>query len=241
MKNEGDLSLSVVIPTLNEECNISRTLSSIQEGCEGQIPEIIIADGGSSDKTVKIAKQNCTKVIQCDKGRGKQLNSGWRAASGEWILFLHSDCVLPQNYHQLIKTAVSKNPKCVWGCFDTIKVDFSTWTMSVVEFFVKMRTRFGRMPYGDQGIFVKRRDLQEIGGVKEWPLMEDVDLVHQLNKRSRPIIVKGPLTTSGRRWKKLGVVQTTMINWSIIVMYYAGVDVYTLAKYYYRMGQKYTK
>eukprot|EP01026_Neomeris_dumetosa_P030669 TRINITY_DN24496_c3_g1_i2.p3 TRINITY_DN24496_c3_g1~~TRINITY_DN24496_c3_g1_i2.p3 ORF type:complete len:119 (+),score=16.29 TRINITY_DN24496_c3_g1_i2:57-413(+) len=116
-----------------------------------------------------------------------------------------------------------------------------SWSMRMVELSVKLRTRFGHLPFGDQGIFVKRLELQEIGGVKEWPLMEDVDLVQRLNKRSPPAIVPTPISTSGRRWKKLGVVRTTLTNWSILMMYYMGVDVSTLEKVYYGVNQKFVK
>eukprot|EP01026_Neomeris_dumetosa_P069005 TRINITY_DN67979_c0_g1_i1.p2 TRINITY_DN67979_c0_g1~~TRINITY_DN67979_c0_g1_i1.p2 ORF type:complete len:100 (-),score=6.16 TRINITY_DN67979_c0_g1_i1:42-341(-) len=90
--------LSVIIPTLNEENNLETAISSVKQGCVDKCPEIIVVDGGSSDKTLAIAEDSRVKVVQCNKGRGRQLNQGWRKASGDWVLFLHGDCRLPIQY-----------------------------------------------------------------------------------------------------------------------------------------------
>mmetsp|Transcript_34196 Transcript_34196/g.75841 ORF Transcript_34196/g.75841 Transcript_34196/m.75841 type:complete len:207 (+) Transcript_34196:269-889(+) len=178
------------------------------------------------------------------RGRGRQLNVGWKAARGEWCLMLHADSQLPPGYGALMRNAlirvqgsVAESP--VWGCFSTIHTEFShTLLGRVLSLGVGLRTRMQHTPYGDQAIFVRRSTLKDLGGLAEWPLLEDLDLVQRLNRHhpGGPAIVDAPVLTSGRRWSKLGFWRTYALNQQILIGHRLGVDVETLAQWYRNAG-----
>ncbi|MEW5302547.1 MAG: hypothetical protein WDW36_005322 [Sanguina aurantia] len=214
--------------------------------CQGQ-PEVIIVDGGSTDGTVQIARDWGAKLVQSPRGRGKQLNAGWRASQGDWVLFLHADSLLPPGYRGLIERAItppqsqgSGSPRrdCCWGCFKTITTPLeSSVHRWLVTSGVEYRTRLLHQPYGDQAIFVQRSSLEQLQGYQDWPLLEDVELVRRLRKLSPPAIVDAAIATSARRWERLGFWQTVARNQITLAQWKMGVDVNTLAKQYYGGGK----
>jgi rSAM/selenodomain-associated transferase 2 len=229
--------ISIIIPVLNEAATIQETLIRLQEASE---VEVIVVDGGSRDETVAIAK--CVgkvlakslpiNVISTAAGRARQMNAGAAAATGDILLFLHADTHLPIGFDILVRQAL-QNPGTIAGAFE-LRINAQLLGLRLIEKMVNMRSRFLSMPYGDQGIFLKATLFHEIGGFPEIPIMEDFEFMLRLRHQGRITLVPAPVLTSGRRWQKLGVVKTTLINQLIIVCYFLGVSPEQLIRWYTR-------
>jgi len=171
--------ISVIIPAFNEEGRISETISSTKRATTDETPiEVIVVDGGSTDKTVSVARSMGAKVIRSAKGRGTQQDMGSRAASGEYLFFLHADSELPARYDSILFNSVDalqgKDGKDVWGAFGqlAIKGRKANNLLRMVEVGAMLRTKCLHMPYGDQCLFFHRDAYKECGGYKHIPLME---------------------------------------------------------------------
>ncbi|MBI3754771.1 MAG: TIGR04283 family arsenosugar biosynthesis glycosyltransferase [Deltaproteobacteria bacterium] len=217
---------SVVIPTLNEESILERTLKSI-----GQDMEIIVVDAGSSDSTIKVAGKFTERVILSGKGRGSQMDSGARMATGDILLFLHADTRLPDDWREKVAEAL-KNAKVIGGGF-RLKIDSKNFSFRIIEAMVNLRSRYLGLVYGDQAIFVKKQAFLQVGGFKGLPLMEDVDLMGRLKKQGKVVLLDEEIITSPRQWERKGVLRTTLRNWLFLSLYYLGVSPERLYKKYY--------
>jgi rSAM/selenodomain-associated transferase 2 len=222
--------VAVIIPTLNEERVLGRTLAAVagSSNCE-----LIVVDGGSSDDTVAIARAAGAKIVESPRGRGRQMNAGAAAASAATLLFLHADTLLPADFPQLIHAALSK-PGVAAGAF-SLAIDSEAKSLATVAFFANLRSRFLHMPYGDQALFTTRRMFAAVGGYPEMAIMEDFVLVRQLQKRGRIVILPEKAVTSARRWRNIGPLRTTLINQVIVCGYILGVPSTTLAGWYQRL------
>jgi uncharacterized protein len=221
--------ISVIIPALNEEDNIASTIASAQSAPNA---ETLVVDGGSSDGTVEIARFAGVKVLESQPGRACQMNIGAAAASGEILLFLHADTVLPDNYDRLVGLALSSD-NTVCGAFE-LKMDSSGMWFDVVEKTANFRARRRALPYGDQGLFIHSNLFHTIGGYKEIPIMEDVELVRRLRRKGNIAIVPVPVQTSSRRYTKLGPLKTLIINKIAMILYKIGVSPTLIARLYNR-------
>ena len=199
------MKVSVVIPALNEADHIARCVRSATEQ-PGEV-ELLIVDGGSTDGTPEIARE-LSRVVGSDRGRAVQMNTGARQTTGEVLLFLHADSRLhPEALRDLRRTL--RDPRVVGGTF-TLRFDadrpllrFYAWTT---------RLPFRLFHYGDQGIFVRRRVFERLGGFEEIPLMEDVDFLRRLRGEGRVALVPRPVTTSARRFQERGVLRQQLLN-----------------------------
>lgn len=222
--------LSIVIPTLNEAERLAETLSCVHSRCtNSQDLEVIVADGGSTDDTVAIAQQHKAKAIACRPGRGIQMNAGAALASGETLLFLHADSQLPIGHDQLIHNTLSG--KSIAGAF-RLQIDHDTPGLRMIARMANLRSRILQRPYGDQGLFLRSHTFFEIGGFRNWPLMEDFELVQRLRKRGRIELADASMTVSARRWRKRGVLRTTCLNQAIVLAWRIGVSPERLAMWY---------
>ena len=222
------MAISIIIPVLNEAATIQDTLYSLNSS----EVEVIVVDGGSQDKTVKLAQAQGAKIICATAGRADQMNKGATVATGEILLFLHADTRLPADYQALIEKTLAQ-PGTVAGAFE-LKIDGKGRMLRLVEKMVNMRSRFLSLPYGDQAIFIKANLFREIGGFPALPIMEDFELVRHLSRLGKIAIAPAAAITSGRRWQKLGVLQTTLVNQLIITGYFLGVSPHTLVRWYRR-------
>lgn len=226
-------SLSIIIPVFNEADQIEATILPLLENLD---LEIIVVDGGSTDQTVEIAQSLGLKVIVSpEKGRAHQMNCGARVASGEILLFLHADTRLSQGYQKVIQQTLSL-PGVIAGAFE-LAIDGDENSLRWIEKMVNLRSRLLSLPYGDQGIFLSSSVFVEMGGFAPIPIMEDFELIQRLKKRGKIWIAPQSILTSGRRWQKLGVWQTTLINQLIILGYYSGIPLHTL-EHLYRKNKK---
>jgi rSAM/selenodomain-associated transferase 2 len=234
-------TISIIIPVLNEAATIEETLTRVEKASD---IEVIVVDGGSRDETVAIANHLSKtrapslpiRVISAAAGRASQMNAGAAAATSDILLFLHADTHLPTGFETLVRQAL-QNPGTIAGAFE-LRIDGQLRGLRLVEKMVNVRSRFFSMPYGDQAIFLKATIFHEIGGFPNLPIMEDFELIRHLKHQGRIVIVSAPVLTSGRRWQKLGVVKTTLINQVIIIGYFLGISPSKLVIWYRQGGFK---
>lgn len=227
--NPTSTKISIIIPVLNEAENIESVISGIQNA---ENIEIIIVDGGSQDNTVEIAQGLGVKVIVTNRGRGLQMNAGAKIATGEILLFLHGDTQLPTGFEIDIRN-IWIDSNIIAGAFQ-LKIIGSQWSLRLIEKTVFWRSKYFQLPYGDQALFIKASTFWEIGGFPEQPIMEDFELIRRLNRLGKIEILSSSVITSGRRWQKLGVFKTTMINQLIVMGYYLGISPLKLSQWYRR-------
>jgi len=218
-------SISVVIPALDEERHLAAAIRSVRGDAE-----VILVDGGSRDATREVADQEGARVLQAPKGRGRQLDEGARAATGEWLVFLHADTTLERGWADAIGLL---SPDVAGGAF-RLAVDSPHAAFRVVERAVRLRLRLFALPYGDQAIFARREVYARIGGMPHLPLMEDVAFVGRLRRAGRLAFPPVRAFTSPRRWERYGIVGTTLRNWSLLARYAAGESPERLARRYGR-------
>lgn len=223
------MTLTVIIPAKNEAAHISDTvwLAMREAGVE-----VVVVDGGSADGTPELARAAGAITISSPPGRAIQMNAGASAASGDTLLFLHADTALPPGYHSHIEDTLAI-PGVVAGAF-TLRVDSPENGIRIVEWLANFRSRVMRMPYGDQGIFMRAEVFRDAGGFPEIPIMEDYELMRRLNRRGRVVTADASVVTSARRWERLGVLRTTVINQLVIIGYHMGVSPEKLKRLYKR-------
>jgi rSAM/selenodomain-associated transferase 2/rSAM/selenodomain-associated transferase 1 len=226
-KETHEERISIIIPALNESSNLRETLERIQNARD---TEIIVVDGGSSDNTVEIAESYDARVIVTLAGRAKQMNAGAAAAAGDVLLFLHADTHLPDRFDEYVRRILA-SPENAGGAF-RFSVDASTRGLRLIERLANWRSKALQLPYGDQALFIRASLFREMGGFPDVPIMEDFAFVRRLRKRGRIEIAPVPVITSARRWLRLGVWRTTLINQGVIAAYYAGVPLKTIARWY---------
>jgi len=221
-------TISIIIPTLNEADYLPRTLNSLR-GVENI--ETIIVDGGSSDGTSGIAQREDCHVLRTTPGRAKQLNMGAQSASGSVLLFLHADTRLPPDFDSIARATLDE-PGVAGGAF-RLRIDAPGRSLRIVEWAVGVRSRFFQMPYGDQGLYVRKEVFHELGGFPELPIMDDFEFVRRLHRRGKIRIASAAVLTSGRRWQQLGPWRTTWVNQKIILGYHLGIPPTRLAAWYH--------
>ena len=225
--------ISIIIPVLNEAKIIQPILNLLHTSSQ---VEIIVVDGGSKDNTVEVAIQTGVKVISvAHKGRAAQMNAGANIACGDILLFLHADTKLPLNFIELVvKTLEPDN--VVAGAFE-LAIDGSAKSLRWIEFLVKVRSRLFSLPYGDQAIFISKKAFINSGGFADLAIMEDFEFIKRIAKQGKIAIAPATVTTSGRRWQKIGVWKTTLINQAIIAGYYLGISPTELSNFYRNRGK----
>lgn len=221
--------LSVIVPTLNEAGLIRSALAALVPLRE-RGAELIVVDGGSVDGTPELASDCADVVLRCAPSRGAQLDCGALAASGEVLLFLHADTVLPDWADRLIEDGLAR-PGRHWGFF-AVEIDGPSLMLPVVAALMNLRSRLTSIATGDQAMFVRRSELGAVGGVPPLPLMEDVELARRLRSRSRPAFIGARARTSGRRWIANGVWPTIATMWRLRFLYWAGVSAEKLKEKY---------
>lgn len=217
--------ISVVIPVIDEQSTITRSIHSAKE-CGAT--QIIVVDGGSKDDTVRVAAEIAgTTILHSPAGRGIQLNRGAAAADREFVLFLHADNWLDKECLRQI----CEQKEVEWGAFCQ-RIDSPRSVFRAIEWGNRWRVRHRRIPFGDQAIFVRRAVFDDQGGFADVPLMEDIDFARRMRRYGKPRLLSGPVVVSPRRWNQNGVVRQTARNWMLQVAYALGVRPETLQRHY---------
>ena len=219
--------ISVIIPTLNEEDYLLQIIGKAREGFD---VEVIVADGGSRDRTLEQAVG--ARVVECAQGRAAQQNAGAAIADGQILLFLHADTMLPDGWDWVVRDALA-NPAVALGAF-TFKIKEQMRGLGFIEKTANKRSRDFKLPYGDQGLFMRRKSFEKAGGFPDLPIMEDYALVRALSEYGDVVTVPEAAVTSGRRWAKHGVLKVTLVNKLMILGYHAGIPPEKLASFYRR-------
>jgi rSAM/selenodomain-associated transferase 2 len=225
-------TLSVIVPMLNEERTIARTLDAIAAAAPGA--QLIVVDGGSSDMSRDEARQRCALLLIAQRGLASQMNTGALAADGEVLAFVHADTTVPPSFGNDIATALA-DPAVVGGRFD-VRLDEDSAIFRVIGRLISMRSRLSRTGTGDQAIFLRREVFERIGGYRDLPICEDLDLARRLKRAGRVACLHPCVTTSARRWRERGVIATTLRMWFVRAAFLLGAPPDRLAHLYKRGG-----
>ena len=226
---EGDVRISCIIPCLNEAGTIRTCLAQFDRlpGCW----ELIVADSASTDGTRKIASSfQGVRIVDAPPGRGAGMNAGAAKATGEVLLFLHADTVLPVDAWQFIVRAMEDEQTSATAFH--LRLDRREFQYRLVEIASRIRIPVQRTFFGDQAIAVRRRDFEEIGGYRNQLLMEDVDLSLRLRKLGKLRILPAHVTTSARRFQRFGVLRTLAMMTGFQIAYSLGVPADRIARWY---------
>jgi len=215
------VSLSIIIPVLNEAENIPALLDSLQP-LRRRGAEVVVVDGGSSDDTADLARAGADQVLLSAPGRARQMNAGAAAARGEILCFLHADSRLPEGADGLMINGLSHSRRS-WGRFD-VTISGTHPLLRVIACMMNWRSRLTGIATGDQGLFVTRSLFEAAGHFPDIALMEDIALSRQLKIYGAPLCIAHRLTTSGRRWEKHGVWRTMLLMWRLRLAYWLGAD-----------------
>jgi rSAM/selenodomain-associated transferase 2 len=223
------MSLSIVMPVLNEEARIVAQLAALRR--LAGVNEIVVVDGGSVDRTRELIAAAGCRLVTAPRGRGPQMNAGAAEASGNILLFLHADVTLPADAASLISTALA-DPRIVAGAFRTRTIadgprTWATRWLGVAD----LRSRYTRLPYGDQALFVRREAFQRVGGFPAQPLFEDVEISRRLRSIGRVQTLRAEVCVSGRRFLARPVYFAILMN-VLPVLYRLGVSPHTLRRAY---------
>ena len=221
--------ISVIIPTLNEEAYLPVALRQLVNRPD---VELIIVDGGSTDRTAEIARQFTPYVFVSPAHRADQMNLGARHATGDILLFLHADTFLLAGALEEIQRRIIGDG-AVGGAFD-VNIDSPRRFCKFIAKLSSQRARALKLPYGDQGMFVWRQVFEALGGFPKIPIMEDIALGRRLRRAGRMTFIRSGLVTSGRRWDTNGIVKTTLVNWWVTVLYFLRVPPSRLRRTYDR-------
>ncbi len=222
------LQVAVVIPTLDEESRLPACLRAIYEAAAGVSYEVVVADGGSQDATVDLARSMGASVVQTVRGRSVQMNAGARSTSAPILLFVHADTRLSPGSMASMVEALCE-PGVVGGSF-TLRFDCTHPLLCACASLTRLPLTCLR--YGDQGFFVRRPVFFDLGGFPEVPLMEDVAFFRRLSAAGQTTLVDRPATTSARRFLDHGVVRQQFRNVWLVLLYWLGVSPERLARHY---------
>ena len=222
-------TLSIVMPVLNEAAGLSAALQALASLTERGV-QLIVADGGSSDGTVALARAARATVINAPRGRALQMNTGAQYASGDLLLFLHADTLLPEDADQLIARALASG-QTVWGRFD-VHIAGQSPLLLVVAALMNLRSRWCGIATGDQAMFMTRAAFDAVGGFPAQPLMEDIEISKRLRQLTRPACLHDKVQTSGLRWETRGVWRTILLMWRLRFAYWRGATPEHLAELY---------
>lgn len=219
-------SLAVVIPALNEEARIEAAVAS---AWEAGADEVVVADGGSTDRT-RVRAAAVARVVASPQGRAAQMNAGAAATTSDVVLFLHADSRLPRNAAALVR-AVLTDPLVEAGAF-RMRFDAPGFYFRFITTLSHARAWWWGITLGDQAIFARRELFRRLGGYRDLPILEDLDFADRARRAARFRVLKAEVLTSARRWEHRGRLRTSVSNWAILFLYKLGARPGFLSRLY---------
>ncbi len=222
--------VAVIIPALNEASLLAGLLEDLRA-----VPlslDVTVVDGGSRDDTVSVARAAGARIVSTEAGRATQMNAGASTADAEWLCFLHADVRLPEAAREDFVRAVDVRDTdvAVWR----LAIDGRGWWLRTVEYGALVRDRLGGLPYGDQGLIVRRAIFEQLGGFPDIPVLEDVAFVRAVRRTTTIRRLSSPVVVSARRWETEGPYRTWFRNSALLIAYRLGVSPRRLARWYPR-------
>lgn len=233
------MTIAVIIPTLNEEQALPETL---QRTTALGFDDIIVVDGGSSDRTLEIVRDlqvrrstfdvqpfpnleprtsNSIIPLTSAPGRARQMNAGASHSQADVLLFLHADTHLPDEARHAIEGALD-DPACVGGRFD-VRFERDTGLAWLIARLISLRSRWSGIATGDQALFVRHEVFARLGGFTDIPIMEDVDFTRRLKRAGCTAPLRAHVVTSYRRWDRHGALRIIVLMWALRLLYWLGV------------------
>jgi rSAM/selenodomain-associated transferase 2 len=227
--------ISVIIPARNAEHTLAATLSAlVPSAVDGIVRQVVVVDGGSTDGTAEVADQAGADVVVSAPGRGGQLAQGAALARFPWLLFLNADTVLEDGWERsatAFMRRVDRGERSMAAGAFTFRLDDKGIAPRLLERLVHLRCKILRIPYGDQGLLIPRQLFDAVGGYKNLPIMEDLDLARRLGRR-RLAMLDANAVTSAERYKRDGYLSRSFRNQMCHVLYGAGLPVSVIARLY---------
>jgi len=224
-------ALCIVVPVLDEAPTLAARLQALQP-LRDRGARVVVADGGSADASLAIARAHADLALPAPRGRASQMNAGAAACPADVLLFLHADTALPPDADLLVRRAL--RGRLQWGRFD-VRIDSPRPLLRLVSSLMNLRSRWTGIATGDQALFVRHELFWRLGGFPELPLMEDVALSRRLRRHGRPACLRERVTTSARRWEQHGPWRTIFLMWRLRAAFFLGADPQALAiRYGYR-------
>jgi rSAM/selenodomain-associated transferase 2 len=224
-------TFSIIVPVLHEAERIIDLIGHLRQLDPEKSSEIIVVDGAPEGDTLHAIHDDRITKISSEKGRARQMNAGFFAAKGDILIFLHADTELPFSALKRMNAFINRN-EFVGGAFD-LGIKSDKMIFKVIAFLGSLRSRLNRIPYGDQAIFIRRDYFSEIGGYKDIPLMEDVELMQRVKRSGKKILMfHDRVMTSPRRWEEEGLLYCILRNWALQILYFLGVSPHKLVNFY---------
>ncbi|MGC8551511.1 MAG: TIGR04283 family arsenosugar biosynthesis glycosyltransferase [Phycisphaerae bacterium] len=218
-------AISVIIPMLNEAANIRAAIASARRSPS---IEVIVVDAGSTDESVRLAREDGARVITSQRGRANQMNAGAWQAQSDILLFLHADTRLPPNYLDIVLQTAQK-PNFAAGAF-RLGIDAEGLPLRIIEWGANLRSQLLRCPYGDQAMFMKADSFYLVGGFPQLPVLEDLALIQSLGGQGRILLTRAAVMTSARSWRARGALAVTLLHQIILLGYVCGLPLSLLTK-----------
>lgn len=220
------MKVSMIVPALNEAGCIAATLDALR-ALPGDF-DILVVDGGSSDDTVRLARDRGVRAVVGPRGRGAQMNYGAELADGDVVIFVHADTLLPDDAYTLITDAL-RDPAVIGGCF---RLGFDRTNPLLRMYAWCTRFRFRLLHFGDQAFFTRAEHFRAIGGYRAYPIMEDVDFWRRMMRAGRVAVLGASVVSSARRYRSNGIVRQQLLNLALVFLFCLGVSPFTLSRFY---------
>lgn len=218
--------ITIIIPVYNEESIIREILGRLPYG-DGV--EVIVVDAASKDRTIEFTKRYPVRVVECIRNRAEQMNRGAQMAGGDILLFLHADCLFEKGSLEAIEDSLKNG--CIGGCLSQ-RIDSGEIIYRIIEASGNIRARLFKVFYGDQAVFVRRDIFKKIGGFDNVELFEDIIFSKKLRRAGKTRILNKRVYVSPRRWKRQGIIKTTLINYILTLGFLLGFPAAILKRIY---------